>query len=173
MKSKCYWVTGLSATGKTTLSTLLVNYFRSCEKVVVHLDGDELRQVFANETYTREERIALGMRFSRLCQLLINQNINVVIATIGLFKEIHKWNRENISGYVEILIDTPIDELKKRDPKGIYKKYESGEISSVSGLDLKVDFPENPDIHVKWSNGRSIESMFDELLRKCIHVSTF
>jgi len=66
------------------------------------------------------------------------------------------------------LIDTPIDELKKRDPKGIYKRYESGEINSVAGMDLKVDFPKNPDIHVKWSNGRSVESMFDELLKKCI-----
>ena len=134
-KSKCYWITGLSATGKTTLSTLLVDYMRNSDKVIIHLDGDELRQVFANETYTREERIALGMCFSRLCQLLVSQGVDVVIATIGLFKEIHKWNRENIPGYVEILIDTPIDELKRRDPKGIYKKYESGEINCVAGMD--------------------------------------
>jgi len=170
MKSKCYWITGLSATGKTTLSKLLVDNFRASGRIVIHLDGDELRKVFANETYTREERIALGMRFSRLCQLLVSQGVDVVIATIGLFKEIHKWNRENILGYIEILIDTPIDELKKRDPKGIYKRYESGEINSVAGMDLKVDFPKNPDIHVKWSNGRSVESMFDELLKKCINT---
>ena len=52
--------------------------------------------------------------------------------------------------------------------EGIYKRYESGEINSVAGMDLKVDFPKNPDIHVKWSNGRSVESMFNELLKKCI-----
>ena len=48
-KSKCYWITGLSATGKTTLSTLLVDYMRNSDKVIIHLDGDELRKVFAGE----------------------------------------------------------------------------------------------------------------------------
>jgi len=52
--NKCYWVTGLSATGKTTLSKLLVDNFRASGRVVVHLDGDELRQVLSDEAYTRE-----------------------------------------------------------------------------------------------------------------------
>jgi cytidine diphosphoramidate kinase len=164
--SKCLWITGLSASGKTTLSTLLVERIRSRGKKVVYLDGDELRQVLSNKTYTREERIILGMRYSRLCKLLIDQDFDVVIAVIGLFKEIHTWNRENISNYVEIFIDTPLDELKKRDPKGLYYKYEIGEIQNVAGLDLQVDFPVNPDIRIKWSNNRSIESMFEELLLK-------
>ncbi len=47
MASKCYWITGLSATGKTTYSNLLVNHFRTAGKQVIQLDGDELRQVFA------------------------------------------------------------------------------------------------------------------------------
>ena len=89
MKSKCYWITGLSATGKTTLSKLLVENFRSSGKFVVHLDGDELRQVLSDEAYTREERIALGMRYSRLCSLISEQDVDIVIAVIGLFKEIH------------------------------------------------------------------------------------
>ncbi len=139
MKSKCYWITGLSATGKTTLSKLLVDSFRASGKVVVHLDGDELRQVLSDEAYTREERIALGMRYSRLCRLLINQGIDVVISVIGLFKELHRWNKENIPNYIEIFIDTPLEELKKRDPKDIYKRFTSGKIKNVAGLDLKVD----------------------------------
>jgi adenylylsulfate kinase len=181
MASKCYWITGLSATGKTTYSNLLVNHFRTAGKQVIQLDGDELRQVFAAETYTREERIALVMRYARLCHLLSSQGVDVVIAVIGLFKEIHKWNRENIPNYIEIFIDTPLDELIRRDLKGLYKRYISGEINNIDGMDLKIDFPEDPDICIKyfpedpdicikWSNGRSIESMFDELLRKCINI---
>ena len=170
MTSKCYWITGLSATGKTTYSNLLVNHFRSAGKQVIQLDGDELRQVFAAESYTREERIALGMRYARLCHLLSSQGVDVVIAVIGLFKEIHKWNRENIPNYIEIFIDTPLDELIRRDPKDLYKRYLSGEINNIAGMDLKIDYPEDPDIHIKWSNGRSVKSMFDELLRKCINT---
>ena len=162
--SNCYWITGLSATGKTTLSTLLVKHLRSTGKKIIHFDGDELRQVLADEAYTREERIALGMRYSRLCSLISEQDVDVVIAVIGLFKEMHQWNRENIKNYVEIFIDTPLHELKKRDPKGLYEKYESGKIKNIAGIDLKVDFPVNPDIHIKWSSGKEVEHMFRELL---------
>ncbi len=162
--NKCYWMTGLSATGKTTLSKLLVEYIRSTGRQVIKLDGDELRRILADKSYTREERIALAMRYSRLCQLLSSQGIDVVIAVIGLFKEIHTWNRENIPNYIEIFIDTPLDELKRRDPKNIYKRHESGEINNVAGLDLKVDIPANPDVHLKWSDKKTIDSMFQELL---------
>ena len=161
---KCYWITGLSATGKTTLSKLLVESFRNSGEKVIHLDGDELRQVLSDEAYTREERIALGMRYSRLCRLLISQEVSVVVSVIGLFKELHKWNRENIPNYVEIFLDTPLDELKKRDPKGLYKKYAAAEIQNMAGLDLKVDFPENPDVHLQWSNKKTIDDLFQELL---------
>ena len=167
--NKCYWITGLSATGKTTLSKLLVENFRSSGKFVVHLDGDELRQVLSDEVYTREERIALGMRYSRLCRLLTSQGVDVVISTIGLFKELHVWNRKNIQNYVEVFIDTPLDELKKRDPKDIYKRFRSGKIKNVAGLDLKVDFPVNPDVHLKWSSNKTIDSMFQELLDNIKH----
>ena len=162
----CYWITGLSATGKTTMSSLLADHLRSSGKLVILFDGDELREVFAHKSYTREERIAKGMQYSRLCQLVNSQGVDVIIAVIGLFKEIHTWNRNNIPGYVEVFIDTPLYELERRDPKGLYKRYHDGEIDNIAGIDLSVDFPENPDILIKWSKGRSVESMFDELIKK-------
>ena len=162
--NKCYWVTGLSATGKTTLSSLLVTHLRDLGKTVIHLDGDELRQVLADEVYAREDRIALAMRYARLCKLLSEQGLDVVIAVIGLFKEVHKWNRENITNYIEIFIDTPLSELKKRDPKNIYRDFELGLINNVAGIDLKIDIPSNPDIHLKWSDKSTIDSMFNELV---------
>ena len=120
--NKCYWITGLSATGKTTLSSLLVSHLRGMGKTVIHLDGDELRQVLADKAYTRDERIALSMRYGRLSKLLSDQGIDVVISVIGMFNEIYLWNRENISNYIEIYIDTPMSELKKE----IQKKYMKG-----------------------------------------------
>ena len=163
--NKCYWVTGMSATGKTTLSSLLVSHLRGLGKTVVHLDGDELRQVLADEAYTREERIALAMRYARLCKLLSEQGVDVVIAVIALFKEIHKWNRENITNYIEIFIDTPLSELRKRDPKKLYRDVELGIVKNVAGIDLKIDIPSNPDINLKWSKKSTVDSMFNELVK--------
>ena len=163
-ESRCFWITGLSATGKTTLSVLLADHMRLSGKKVILLDGDELRRVLSENAYTREERVALGMRYSRLCRLLSSQGIDVVIAVIGLFKELHEWNRKNIPNYIEVFIDTPLIELKRRDPKDLYKDSDSGKIYNVAGMDLKVDFPSRPDIDLKWVDGKSIDSMFAELL---------
>jgi cytidine diphosphoramidate kinase len=171
--SNCYWITGLSAAGKTTLSSLLVTHLRESGETVVHLDGDILRRVFSFDAYAREARIINGMRYSKLCKLLSSQGVIVVIAVIGLFKELHEWNRKNIPNYVEIFIDTPISELQNRDPKGLYKGYESGINKNVAGMDLEVDFPLNPDIHLKWYSGRSVDSMFDELLSKSVEYNKF
>ncbi len=162
--SNVIWITGLSATGKTTLSILLADHMRSSGKKVILLDGDELRKVLSEKAYTREERVALGMRYSRLCRLLSSQGIDVIIAVIGLFKELHEWNRKNIPNYIEVFIDTPLIELKRRDPKDLYKNLDSGKIHNVAGMDLKVDFPSKPDIDLKWVDGKSIDSMFAELL---------
>jgi len=163
--NNCFWITGLSASGKTTLSNLLVEHIRATGRMVISLDGDELREVLADEVYTRKERIALAMRYARLCKLLTDQGFDVVIAVIGLFQEVHKWNRINISGYYEVFIDTPFEELKNRDPKKLYKRFSDGEINNIAGLDLKVDFPKKSDLHIKWVSGMSIDSMFGILLK--------
>ena len=151
----CFWLTGLSGTGKTTLSTYLAEYLRTKERNVVRLDGDELRTIFASFTYTKNERIELGLKYSRLCKLLTDQGCDVVIGVIGLFKELHSWNRQNIANYIEIFIDTPLAELKRRDSRGLY----SGKRSNVAGVDLNVDIPIEPDIHLIWKPGKVINVM--------------
>ena len=166
MKNKCYWITGLSATGKTTISKLLTDHLRASKRKVVLLDGDELRSVFHSNSNTREDRLARGFKYSELCKLLVNQEIDVIIAVIGLFKELHEWNRRNIPNYIEVFIDTPLSELKNRDPKNLYRDFDLGKIKNMAGLKIKADYPLQPDIHLKWSSRKNVDIMFDELLDK-------
>lgn len=145
------WITGLSASGKSTLAAALTTRLREQGEHVVMLDGDELRQVLAAEGkrhHDRQTRLDLAFRYARLCKLLADQGIVVVIATICLFKEIHEWNRKNLPGYLEVFMDLPPEVLRQRDPKGIYARFDAGEIQNVAGLDLLVDAPENPDLHI-------------------------
>lgn len=165
MDTNCFWITGLSSAGKSTLSQLLVENLRLKGKTVMHLDGDDLRDIFSNKSYSREDRLEITYKYSRLCAFIVNQKINVVIGVIGLFEEVHQWNRNNIPGYIEVFVDVPIEELKKRDRKNLYKKALKGQIKNVYGVDLNPEFPKNPDIHLLWSPGKSVENTMDELLK--------
>jgi adenylylsulfate kinase len=145
------WITGLSGSGKTTLANEVVEQFREATLPVVKLDGDELREIFGAvdqkaENYSRDKRLELALRYSRLCRSISAQGFIVVISTISLFKSVHEWNRENLQGYFEVFLDVPVEELRRRDPKEVYDRYFSGELCNVAGMDIPVDYPETPDL---------------------------
>lgn len=145
----------------------LTEYLRKSGRTVIRLDGDKLRQVLdSTRGHSREDRRDLAMRYARLCRLLAGQGVDVTIATISLFKEVHNWNRENLPNYHEIYLDVPLDELKRRDPKNIYKRAMANELSNVAGVDLEVDFPEKPDVVIRHENGKGSDDSFQELVEK-------
>jgi hypothetical protein len=90
----------------------------------------------------RRDRRRSAMRNARLCRLLAEQGADVVCATISLFHEVQRWNRENIPGYREIYLRVPIDELRRRDSKGIYAGAQRGDARNVVGLDVPAEAPE-------------------------------
>jgi adenylylsulfate kinase-like enzyme len=169
-KGAVYWITGLSGAGKTTLALKLVDHLRAEGLPVVFLDGDELREVFgavaANaQNHGREGRLALAMQYAHLCRMLVRQGLTVVIATISLFKEVHAWNRANLPGYFEVYLKVPVEELRRRDPKGIYRRFDAGALTDVAGLDLPIDEPEEADWVVEFAAENSPESLADQLIK--------
>jgi cytidine diphosphoramidate kinase len=168
MVGRVVWITGLSGAGKTTLATELAQRLTGAGHAVLSLDGDDLRRVWGEQPtdeagYSREERIALGMRYARLAKLLASQDHIVIVATISLFREVHIWNRKNIPGYFEVYLRVPLEELRRRDPKGIYRRYEAGELKNVAGLDLDVDEPECPDLLLDVRPHRTASVMAEEV----------
>lgn len=134
------------------------------------LDGDELREVFgataANaKNHGREGRLALALQYAHLCRVIASQGHIVVIATISLFKEVHAWNRANLCDYFEVYLKVPLEELRRRDPKGIYRRFDAGKLSDVAGLDLPIDEPEAADWVVEFNPKRSAATLADELLK--------
>jgi adenylylsulfate kinase-like enzyme len=159
------WITGLSAAGKTTVGEELASRLRVLREPVVFLDGDSLRDILGEfSTHTREDRLRLAFVYSRLCKSLASQNINVVISTVALFREIHVWNREHFKYFLEVFLDVPLDELRRRDPKSIYKRFDEGEITNVAGLDLKVDFPASPHLHIQHQDGLTSHQIVETIL---------
>ena len=163
------WITGLSGAGKSTLAHEVVSRLRAQGKAVATLDGDELREVFgavaANAiNHGRDGRLALAMQYAHLCRVIAGQGLTVVIATISLFREVHAWNRENLPGYFEVYLKVPIEELRRRDPKGIYRRFDAGQLANVAGLDLPIDEPEAADWVSEFVSGQSVSLLADNLM---------
>lgn len=165
MTGRVLWITGLSGAGKTTMSRILAKRLRAAGEVAILLDGDELRAILgAIDTHSRSDRLALAFRYAALCRTLADQGVTVIIATISLFNEIHRWNRAHLPGYTEIYLKVPLAELRRRDPKGLYRQFAAGEITNIAGLDLPIDEPHSPDLLLEPDSSQNAEMLVDQVL---------
>lgn len=170
-KGQVVWITGLSGAGKSTLAREFAAGLRDQGHAVVLLDGDELRDVFgstgsAPQSYAREGRLALALQYAQLCRVIAAQGHIVVIATISLFHEVHAWNRLHLPDYFEVYLKVPLEELRRRDPKGIYRRFDAGELHNVAGLDLPVDEPSAPHWVAEFAPQRTAQALTDDLLQR-------
>ena len=158
----------MSGAGKTTLGRELWSRLRAAGRQVIFLDGDELRGVIAEDLgHSARDRRRSAMRYARLCRLLAQQGGDVICATISLFHEVQRWNRENIAGYREIYLRVPIDELRRRDSKGIYARGQRGDARDVVGIDVPAETPEAPDLVLDNYGAVDVETAVDRILTAC------
>ena len=169
MTTSVLWITGLSGAGKSTIARLLAGKMRSAGITVLELDGDVLRAIFSSTAgHAADERLKLAYSYARLCREVAAQGIPVICATVSMFHEVRRWNREHIPGYREIYLRVPVDELKKRDTKGLYASFARGELKNLVGLDLPAELPENPDLtidnHAATSPDASVELIWKQFI---------
>lgn len=156
---RVYWITGVKSSGKTTIGTALYYALREKSDNSLILDGDILKQFVGDEFgYASEERLARGKRYSKLCKLLAEQGLIVIICTISMFNEIREWNRQNIKGYIEVFVDTPLDIILERDKSRLYSREELETIIS------DTQFPTNPDIILRNDGTEDITHMVQNIL---------
>ncbi|MGN9134000.1 adenylyl-sulfate kinase [Clostridium sp. HCP1S3_B4] len=162
-KGFLYWITGLSGSGKTTIGNIL--YYKLKQKLIntVILDGDILKGLNESSVgYTYTDRKNRARLYSNICKILVDQGINVIICTIAMFDDIRDWNRENIDKYIEVFLDVDMNTLKKRNKKELYSGKNQ---KNVAGLDVKVEFPKNPDIIIKNDGRYTVEECVDTIMK--------
>jgi adenylylsulfate kinase len=137
-----FWITGLSGSGKSTIGNFIKKNIEKNYGKTVIIHGDDIRNIYHLRKYKKKERLNLGISNSNLCKLISSQGINVIFTTVGLFYELHKYNRSNIKNYIEIYVKSDIKTLVKNKKKKFYK-YKT---KFIWGLDIKPEFPKNPDI---------------------------
>lgn len=141
------WVTGLSAAGKSTVAHELVRRLWADDIRPVLLDGNATRDALGVAGgFDSGSRRRMGLTYSRLCRMFSLQGHTVVCATISLYHEVHRWNRTNLQNYVEVLLDVPLEELARRDPRGIYASHDQRE---VVGTGLSAEYPLSPELVIQ------------------------
>ncbi len=158
-----YWITGLAGVGKTTVGRLLAERLRSLGRPVVFLDGDELRgALFPEAGYSDRERLDLAGRYVRMCELLADQGVDVVCATISMFPEVWERNRRTLRAYREILLRAPA-EVRAERKGALYRSSEP-----VVGRDAPAPEPPQADARIDNDGTRTPEDVVAELIERFV-----
>jgi len=157
-----FWITGLSGSGKSSIGNKIVKDINKNYGKTIIIHGDDIRNIYNIKNYELKNRLALGKSNSDLCNLISKQGINVVFTTVGLFYQLHKYNKSNFKKYIEIYIKSDIKDLLKNNKKKFYKNKNK----LVWGLDLKPEFPKKPDITLENNFKISIERLSEDLIKK-------
>ena len=161
-----YWITGLSGAGKTTIGKLFYEKIKETHPNTVFLDGDTLREVFADDLgYSKEERQKCAMRYSRLCRMLENQGMNVICCTISMFDCVRQWNRDNIPNYKEIYVKVSMETLQRRDQKGLYSASVAGKENEVVGIHMQLEEPKQPDLVLENDGEKTSKEQMEYMLQ--------
>lgn len=157
-----YWVTGLPGAGKSTFARALNNCLKEAGQSSLLIDSDEVRNALGNIFgFDRESRRQLGSSYGRLALLFSHQGLDIVCATVSMFEDVRRWNRENLPRYREIYIQTPTDLIVQRHPRGLYARALEKRVRNVPGVDQYIEEPRNPDFVIN-----NDESMHSEKLRE-------
>ena len=144
--------TGLSGSGKSTISNLVEQELNTQGIRTYLLDGDNVRNgINCNLTFSHEDRTENIRRVAEIANLMIDSGLVVIAAFVSPYKN----DRENIKkivgedNFVEVFVHTSVEECERRDIKGLYKKARAGEIKNMTGISAPYEEPENPDIEIK------------------------
>jgi adenylylsulfate kinase len=161
---KIIWFTGLSGSGKTTLGLKLTQYLKSINFSAIYLDGDELRAGLSSDLsfseIDREENIR---RVAELSKLLIKQADFVIVSTISPNSTLRNLAQRIVGKklFGLVYLSTPIEECKKRDPKGHYKNANLGRIKDFTGISAIYEPPKNSDLELDTSKINQKRSLIE------------
>ncbi|MBL4819534.1 MAG: adenylyl-sulfate kinase [Gammaproteobacteria bacterium] len=145
------WLTGLSGSGKSTIANQIEKQLFATGKHSYLLDGDNIRHGLNRDLgFTDADRVENIRRVAETARLMLDAGLIVITSFISPFRAERAMARSLFEPgeFIEIFVDTPIEECEKRDPKGLYKKARAGEIKNFTGFDSPYESPGNPELRI-------------------------
>ena len=165
-KSFLILFTGLSGSGKSTLANLVELELHKQNISTYVLDGDNIRQgVNKDLTFSPEDRLENLRRIAEIGNLMVDAGVLTLATFVSPYlnhRELFK-NIVGVDNFIEIFVNTSLEECERRDVKGLYKKARSGEIKNMTGISAPYEAPLNPDFEII-TDAQSIEDSVKELL---------
>jgi adenylylsulfate kinase len=155
------WFTGLSGAGQSTLSQALVPELRARGLTVELLDGDEVRTNLSKGLgFSREDRDINIRRIGYVARLLSRNGVAAITAAISPYREVRdEVRRAHEADFIEVYVRCPIEELTRRDVKGLYAKALRGEIANFTGVSDPYEEPLQPDVLIDSSTDSISEGL--------------
>lgn len=170
-KSFILWFTGLSGSGKSTLAKALEEELHKRHIHSYVLDGDNIRHGLSKDLgFSEEDRTENIRRIGEVSKLFVDAGIICITAFISPFQKDRDIVRNIVekSEFIEVFVKCPIEICEERDPKGLYKKARSGEITNFTGINSPYENPQSPEITVETNSSNikdSIETIMDYLIK--------
>jgi bifunctional enzyme CysN/CysC len=176
--ARCLWFTGLSGSGKSTIANLLEKRLHAEGKHTYILDGDNVRHGLNRDLgFTEADRVENIRRVAEVAKLMVDAGLIVIVAFISPFRAERQLARGlfNPGEFIELFVDTPLEEYERRDAKGLYAKARRGELKNFTGIDSAYEPPQAPEVHLQTVNMKP-ESCIDPIIRALlenINCATF
>lgn len=159
------WLTGLSGSGKTTLAHVIERALRERGCRTEILDGDVVRTHLSRGLgFSREDRDTHILRIGFVCQVLSRNGVVAIASVISPYQQTRDQVRAQIGDFVEVFVDTPLEECQRRDVKGLYRRALAGELTAFTGVSDPYEPPLTAEITVH-TTGQTPEQSAATVLR--------
>jgi adenylylsulfate kinase len=144
------WMTGLPASGKSTVTRALIRRLRDLDINPAVLESDSLRKMFSVQPgYDEQDREYFYGSLAFIGSVLTQFGVPVVFDATANLRSYRNRARQLIPWFIEVFVDAPLETCIRRDPKGIYEKAMSGEAGHVPGVGARYEPPEKPEVVVR------------------------
>jgi len=171
-KPAVLWFTGLPGAGKSTIANLVEAGLHARGVHTLLLDGDNVRHGLNRDLgFTETDRVENIRRIGEVAKLMTDAGLVVLCSFISPFRAERRMVRELVGEgeFIEVFVDTPLEQCVERDPKGLYKRALAGEIKNFTGVDQPYETPENAELHLMAGRDEApalAQQVIDELVRR-------